>query len=277
MPFDPSENTKIALVSLAELAKGGSWRLSLAHDRDHHLLIWITRGQGMALIDGARRGVGIHNALFIPARHLMAFDLGRQGFGPGFGQALVIPADTLLTLPTTPQHLRIRDVTAHAEISLLLEALGREQNTRRALFQSAVLATAELVAIWLHRQIDLHLENNPPPRSSAGRTLSRAFCARLVTDYASPADMGDHAAALGVTPTHLARVCRAEIGTTAAKLLAERHVHAARQLLGETDVPVLDIARHLGFGSAAYFTRFIKAHTGLVPTALRRNVQNRQP
>ncbi len=269
MPFDPSEHTDIALVSLAELAKGGSWRLSLVHDRDHHLLIWITRGQGMALIDGARRGVGIHNALFIPARHLMAFDLGRQGFGLGFGQALVIPADTSLTLPTTPQHLRIRDAAAHAEISLLLEALGREQNTRRALFQSAVLANAELVAIWLRRQIDLHLENNPPPRTSAARALSRAFCVRLVTNYASPADMGDHAAALGVTPTHLARVCRAETGTTAAKLLAQRQLHAARQLLSETDVPVLDIARHLGFGSAAYFTRFIKAHTGQPPTALR--------
>ena len=276
MPFDPSEHTDIALVSLAELAKGGSWQLSLAHDRDHHLLIWITRGQGMALIDGARRGVGIHNALFIPARHLMALDLGRQGFG----QALVIPAGTSLTLPARPHHLRIRDVAAHAEISLLLEALGREQNSQRALFQSAVLANSELIAIWLRRQIDVHLEHNLSLQSSAvqsraARTLSRAFCARLVSDYASPDDMGNHAAALNVTPTHLARVCRAETGMTAAKLLAQRQLYAARQLLIETDVPVLDIAKHLGFGSAAYFTRFIKAHTGVPPTALRRIGQKR--
>ena len=82
--------------------------------------------------------------------------------------------------------------------------------------------------------------------------------------------MAGHAAALGVSPTHLTRVCRAETGRTAAELLTERSLHAARSLLGATDVPVQDIARHLGFGSAAYFTRFIQHQTGRTPTALRR-------
>ena len=265
MPFDPTEQTKISLVTLAELVRGGAWQLSLVHDRGHHLLIWITRGQGMAHLDGARRGTGVHNALFIPARQLMALDLGRQGFG----QALVIPGDTSLSLPARPQHLRIRDVGAHAEINLLIEALGREQNANLARNQSAILAYTELIAIWLHRQIDLQLQHTRLLPDTAARKLSRSYCARLVSTYASAADMQDHAAALGVTATHLARVTRAETGQTAAKLLSERQLHAARQLLLATDVPVRDIARHLGFGSPAYFTRFIKAHTGQPPTALR--------
>jgi AraC family transcriptional regulator, transcriptional activator of pobA len=262
MPFDPTEQAELSLVTLAQLAQPGAWQLSLAHDRAHHLLIWITRGQGVALLDGSRRGVGTHNALFIPARHLMAVDLGRQALG----MALIIPGDASLNLPQLPQHLRIRNAGAQSELTLLLETLGREQNDQRPLYRSAMAALSEQVAIWLHRQ----LEGQDSVPESAARRLSRLWGARLVNQYAQPISMADHAVALGVTPTHLTRVSKSKTGRTAARLLSERQLHAAQQLLGTTNVPVLDIARHLGFGSAAYFTRFIKQHTGKTPTALRR-------
>ena len=263
MLYDPTEKANIQLVSLGQLMQAGSWQLALAHDRPEHLLIWITRGQGVALLNGARRGVGTHNALFIPARHLMALDPGRQGFG----QALIFPTDTDLTLPQSVQHLRIRDVAAQKELSQLLEVLGREQNQQAPLYQSAVQAYSELTTIWLRRQMGA--SDMPEPRQTAAQRLVRAYCARLVTDFASGANMADYATALGVTPTHLTRVCRAETGLTAAALLTQRLLHAAQQLLSATQVPVQDIARHLGFGSAAYFTRFIQGHTGQSPTALR--------
>jgi len=262
MPFDPTDLEDLRLVTLAQLMAAGSWQLDLAHDRAEHLLIWITKGQGVALLDGARRGIGTHNALFIPARNLVAVELMRNGFG----QALVIPDNANLTLPQTVQHLRIRDVAAQAELTVLFEAMGREQNAQRPLYHAAMHAYGELMAIWLRR----HLGQEPDPKPSAGRRLVQAYCRRLVTAYASGASMAEHAQALGVTPTHLTRVCRAETGRTAAALLTERLLHAARRLLITTDVPVQDIARHLGFGSAAYFTRFIQQHTRNTPTALRR-------
>ncbi|WP_245513950.1 helix-turn-helix transcriptional regulator [Antarcticimicrobium luteum] len=251
----------LRLVTLAQLMKAGAWQLELAHDRAEHLLIWITKGQGVALIDGARRGIGTHNALFIPARHLMAIELMRGGFG----QALVIPDSADLPLPQAVQHLRIRDVTAQGELTVLFEAMGREQNAARPLYHSAMHAYGELMAIWLRR----YLPDEPAPGQSAARRLVLAYCDRLVQTYASGATMAEHAEALGVTPTHLTRVCRAETGRTAAALLTERQLHAARRLLITTKVPVQDIARHLGFGSAAYFTRFIQQHTQRTPTALR--------
>lgn len=56
---------------------------------------------------------------------------------------------------------------------------------------------------------------------------------------------------------------------TAADLLTGRLLHEARRLLSDTNVPAQDIARHLGFGSAAYFSRFIQKHTGKPPSAHR--------
>ena len=81
--------------------------------------------------------------------------------------------------------------------------------------------------------------------------------------------MATYAEALDVTPTHLSRAVKAATGKTAADILTERVVHAARDLLMTSNHSAQDIARHLGFGSAAYFTRYIQQHTGLPPSKLR--------
>ena len=255
----------IRLNTLAQLARHGSWQLELAHDRPHHLFVWITRGQGIALMDGARRGVGIHKALFLPARSLNAIDLGRQGFA----QAITLPPDLALNLPSRPLHLRVRDVTAQGEMTSLLESLQREQNAGRPHSQNAMEAYCRLIAIWMQRHTDMSEEPD-----TAARRLMRGFFQRLVApDAGVNVTVARHAEALEVTPTHLSRVCRAETGRTAAALIAERAQHRARMLLSETKVPVQDIARNLGFGSAAYFSRFLQQRTGASPSELRRRAR----
>ncbi|MGD9865887.1 MAG: AraC family transcriptional regulator, partial [Pseudodonghicola sp.] len=136
MAYDPAQTADIRLVTLAQLTQAGAWQLELAHDRAEHLLIWITKGQGVALADGARCGIGTHNALFIPARQLMTLEMMRNGFG----QVLLIPPFTGLTLPQSVHHLRLRDAASQTELKVLFEAMGREQNAARPLFHSAMRA-----------------------------------------------------------------------------------------------------------------------------------------
>lgn len=264
MVFDPTSVSDIQLHSVAQLAPDGGWQTELVHDRPYSVLIWLTRGQGVALLDGARHGIGLHNAIFIPARQLFSLELGRQVFG----QVVVLPDSTDLVLPQKVHHLRIRDAASQTELATMLDAMGREQSTRRPMSQSATDAYARLVLIWLHRH--LSDETIPPTKEPAAQTLVRKFCDLVVRDFATGASMADYALALNVTPTHLTRVCRAQCGKTAATILTERQLHAARTLLIATDAPVQDIAQHLGFGSAAYFTRFIQNHTKQSPSSLRR-------
>ncbi|MDG1169379.1 MAG: AraC family transcriptional regulator [Sulfitobacter sp.] len=255
--------TDIHIRSLNQLAQGQDWRLLLAHDVPHHLLLWITRGQGRVLLDGMRRGIGAHNVLFVPAGSLFALDLGRQSIG----QAVLIPAGTPLRLPEIPRHLRIRDVHVQSELTGLIEAAMRESQSTRALRGDALEAHAALLSVWLRRQI-MQDEHVPERRNAAGR-LSKRFCDLLSARYGSGDVMADYAAALDVTPTHLTRAVKAATGKTASDLLTERVVYEARRLLEETKEPAQNIARFLGFGSAAYFTRFIQQHTGQTPSKLR--------
>lgn len=260
----PETPTEFQLVTLAQFAATGNWRLALAHDAAHAMLIWVTRGQGLALLDGTRRGVGVHNAVFVPARDLFALDLGRQAFG----LALIVPESAGTVLPRQIRHLRIRDSVAQTELTALLDALSREQHNNLPLAQGAMAAYSELIAIWLRRQI--FSEEHEDPADTSGRKLIRAYGRLLAEHYASGMNMTGYARLLGVTPTHLSRVCKAETGRTAAHLLNERILHRAHELLIFSDAPIGNIATHLGFGSAAYFTRFIGQHTGKSPTALRR-------
>ncbi|MEM9637037.1 MAG: AraC family transcriptional regulator [Pseudomonadota bacterium] len=252
------------ILTLSQLNMGQDWRLSLAHDQTEHLLIWITRGQGRVLMDGQRRGVGTHNALIIPSCHLFALELGRQAMG----QVVMIPQDTDLLVPQIPRLLRIRDSVAMNELTVLIEAANREQASGRPLCTQSMDAFGQLISVWVQRQ--LALEEHAPKKRNAAARLCGAYCAQINANFAAPMTMSDHAEALGVTPTHLTRACRAATGKTAADLLTERKLHEARCLLTATDVPAQDIARHLGFGSAAYFTRFMQQHTKATPTALRK-------
>lgn len=254
----------INAASLGQWTGHQSWRLALARDHAAHLLIWITRGQGLILLNGTRRGVGTNNVISIPPGTLFSLDLGRQSLG----QVIEIPVGTDVRLPATPLQLRLRDAKAVAEIAILFEAAQREVTHPRALSQDALDAHVALMSVWLRRQIALP-DHVPPPMNAAAR-LSAAFCAALVLKHRDGRAMQDFAADLGVTPTHLTRACKAATGKTAADLLTERVLFAARTALEESTVPVQDVARFLGFGSAAYFTRFIQHHTQMTPTALRR-------
>lgn len=252
------------ISTLSQLSMGQDWRLSLAHDQQQHLLIWVTRGQGRVMMDGQRRGVGTHNALVIPACHLFSLELGRQAIG----QVVTIPQETELLMPQIPRLLRIRDSVVMNELTGLIEAASREQASDRPLSAQSMDAFGALIAVWVQRQ--LALEEHAPERRNAAARLCGAYCAHINAHFAAPMTMSDHAAAIGVTPTHLTRACKAATGKTAAELLTERVLYEARCLLTATDVPAQDIARHLGFGSAAYFTRFMQHHTKATPTALRK-------
>ncbi|MEO9648719.1 MAG: AraC family transcriptional regulator [Roseobacter sp.] len=255
----------LTIQSLQQMTGGQDWRLSLAHDREENLLIWITRGQGRLLLEGQRRGVGTHNAIVIPARNLFALELGRQGAA----QFVVIPSATALPFPQIPVQLRIREVDAMSELTALIEAATREQAGERPLIGTAMEAHAILISVWLQRQIAL--EDHIPPRAKAAARLTAAFTRRISQQFHEPLTMADHAQALQVTPTHLTRACKAATGKTAADLLTERILYEARHLLTATQVPAQDIARYLGFGSAAYFTRFMQHHTNATPSALRKS------
>jgi AraC-like DNA-binding protein len=228
------------------------------------LLLWFTKGQGRVTVAGVTRGYSAFNAVFIPPGVMHGFEVGAQVFG----SAVFFGRGTDVVLPREPQHLRIREVYAQQEINVTLDAAQRELATASPAAARAARHHLGLLGVWLERQIEKAQAEAAPP--DAARRLVARYATLLERDFRSGMGVGEFAAALGVTPTHLTRCCRIASGRPAKALLQDRVIFEARRLLSETELPVWQIASSLGFASAAYFTRAFHARTGKAPTTFRR-------
>lgn len=255
---------EIRLIPFARITQGSRWRTEAMRSLSVPQLLWITKGQGRITVAGVTRGYGAHNAVFVPAHTMHGLDMT----GQVFGTAVLFAGMPDLDLPEGPHHLRIRDNPVQVEITALLESLQREIEGRRPGAQRAARHYAGLVAVWLERQIAL--EEETAAASDSACVLAAGFAALVEKDFRSAKGVSDYAAELGVTPTHLTRVCNRTCGRTASELLAERKIGEARRLLADTRTPVREIAAALGYASPAYFSRAFQARTGLAPMAFRK-------
>jgi len=256
--------TDCRLIAIPRLAAGGRWRVEAMRSISEPCLLWFTKGQGRITISGVTRGYTAHNAIFLPAGVMHGFEVGPQVFGT----AVFFGKGSTVTLPEAPLHLRIREVHAQQELNVMLDTIQREMDSTSPAHDRATRHYLGLLGVWLERQA---VKAQPDaPRPDAARRLVARFTALLEREFRSGAGVGDLAAELGVTPTHLTRCCKQACGRSAHDLLADRRIFEARRLLMDTDQPVGRIGASIGFASPAYFTRAFQHHTGHSPSAFRR-------
>ncbi len=77
------------------------------------------------------------------------------------------------------------------------------------------------------------------------------------------------AAAVFLSPDRFTEVFAQGMGRTPRDYLRHLRVEQAKMLLMTTDLPMARIAEESGFGEAAYFTRVVRAATGMTPSAYR--------
>jgi AraC family transcriptional regulator len=109
-------------------------------------------------------------------------------------------------------------------------------------------------------------EAQSPPTGAVER--ARAFLHAHVAD--PRLDLERVAAAAHVSPAHLVRRFRAELGVTPMAYLWERRVAIGVDLLRHTGLSVGEVAARAGFKSVYHFSRRVRETTGVSPTALRR-------
>ncbi|HBQ36744.1 MAG TPA: AraC family transcriptional regulator [Rhodobacteraceae bacterium] len=256
---------EVRMTPIPRLAKGGRWRVEAMRSYSSNLLLWFTSGQGRITVAGITRGYGAHNAVFIPSGVMHGFEASTKVFGT----AIFVPKVLGLPFPDMPQHLRIRDAAPQSEITGILSNLDRELEGNLPERIRAAHHYTGLLAVWLKRQTLLHLQDSKAP--DAAQRLTTQFTELVEQDYHSGKNVAQYAKALGVTPTHLSRVCNQACGRPASVLLHDRVIFEARRLLRETRTPIHQVATELGFTSPAYFSRAFQQHTGQTPSAFRRS------
>lgn len=259
----------VEVMTLAQLGQSASWTLELMHPQKGGLLIWTTRGQGVVNLHGKRRGFSTYHAIYIPNGQLWSMELGRGALG----LAVYVRDSEAAKFPERCQQLRILEPQTQSELTSIIDDMRREIERDRPLRDEVLQANAQLLSIWLRREMRAV---DTKKRPKAAERLVEKFCDLASANYTSGRPMADYAEMLDVTPTHLARVCRQCAGITAADVLSQCVIHRARLELETSSDSIKQIAESLGFGSAAYFTRFIQQHCGTTPSNLRNNVRHLQ-
>ncbi|MCA2010213.1 AraC family transcriptional regulator [Pararhodobacter sp. CCB-MM2] len=267
MTIIPDSPSQLRLTPMSRLAAGGRWRVEAMRSLREPVLLWFTQGQGRITVAGTTRGYGPNNAIFIPPGVMHGFDFAprTQGTVVFFGR------NHGLELPGSPQYLRPRDPISQKELTGILEAIQRELESARSGSQKAAQHHLGLLGVWMDRQLEREKAFDPlPQRPGASQRLVARYASLLERDFRSNRAVADYAEALGVTPTHLTRVCKTTCGKGAHQLLEDRILFEARRLLSETRLPIKDVAEMLGFNSAGYFTRAFQKTAGMTPSAFRK-------
>jgi transcriptional regulator GlxA family with amidase domain len=101
----------------------------------------------------------------------------------------------------------------------------------------------------------------PAPRRGEVRQVLDAIAA----DPSADLSVAALARRAGLSERHLARMFRAETGTTVGEHVEAVRVDAARRLLESDDTAIGVVARRCGFGTVETFHRAFKRRTGITP------------
>ena len=222
------------------------------------------------MIGGRKRVISSAAMAFVPANTLIALDLGAAAFGSIMAQ----PSAAEANLATLSAYVRVSDVKLQSVLNRLWDNLGNEverptkynlDQTLYAANEAALAAHAALLGVWLVR----NKMPNDQVRPTALATLLAGFTTQMADKLCTSDTVSDYAKALGVTATHLSRVCNSEFGVPASRLLQLTKLYEAQRLFADTNISIQEAAGRVGFESAAYVTRVFQEQTGQNPTSFR--------
>ena len=91
--------------------------------------------------------------------------------------------------------------------------------------------------------------------------------------YSENIAINDLAMSYGMSPNYFSSIFKAETSQSAVNYITELKVKKAQELLENSELSVVDIAKRTGYEDSQYFFRVFKKHTGMTPLGYRE--QNR--
>lgn len=240
---------------------------SIGRRRGHHAVVQISLAGTGALWD--MPGCGRHDAGWrgLPAGSAVVFIIGEDDLSYGFPPGAPAPWEFVwVNIGGEAALAMARGIIARGRVrpfpprlSAVRSLLRLARSERRAL----TAATGCLLAGEVFAALA-----GPGCDDQAG-IVGRAMA--LLDDPRQPGrSVREVAAALGVSREHLTRTFASSIGRSPARWLDEQRLARAEAMLSGSAMPVADVARIAGFGSAALLTRHFSACHGCTPAAYRR-------
>ena len=226
-------------------------------------LVLLHSGSMTVWIDGTPRHVGsAHVALLLPGHtERFAFAETEETFHSWMHADMpALPAELRARLEALPWSIPLSPALA----DLQRQAIGLRATSLPT--AHVLLITVGAQMLWRYigeaeQQTASHVTGDHPAVERARQFID--------AQIGEPCDLAAIAAAAAISPAHLVRLFRAQLGTTPIAYLWQRRVARGIELLTYTGLPIGMIAERCGFQTSYHFSRKIHAATGKAPRALR--------
>lgn len=247
------------------------WRIAPHRHATLYQALILRSGAAEASIEGFVRPVSAGGLIWVPPLTVHGYAFEKDTVGLVLSVPAVLLAETLSGIGMLRDFLERPQVIgpgdAATSVCAVADGILAEYARPRPGRRQALASGATLVAIAIARAAQAEA-----PSAAGGQRdaqIVRGFLSAVEIGYAQRRPLALYAAPLGISVSHLSRLCRLVTGHAPIRLINERRLLEAKRELSCTALPVQDVADRLGFDSPAYFSRFFRARTGLSPRAFR--------
>lgn len=143
--------------------------------------------------------------------------------------------------------------------------------------KAVVRASRSHIASALLLHVLAQIEKGEPlpgvSSSSHGQQLVREMCAFIDLRLSQQVPLDVIAREFRLSRRHATRLFRRWTGLSIAEYCEKQRIGSARAMLGNTDLPIGEIAWRLGFESGSALARAMRRVTGVSPSAIRRRAR----
>jgi AraC family transcriptional regulator len=169
-------------------------------------------------------------------------------------------------LPKIQDNVGNRDRCIEDIAKRLLAGLESDRAASRPYIESLTRRLA--LHLLRHYSVPGMSVGKPPPKLS--HKLWHAI-ELIETNLSQDLTHSQLAAAVAMSPSHFAHAFRQATGLPPHRYVLNRRIERAKSLLRHTDLPISEIAQHVGCGSHSNFTALFHITTGVAPRHYRSN------
>ncbi|HHX50060.1 MAG TPA: helix-turn-helix transcriptional regulator, partial [Clostridia bacterium] len=131
------------------------------------------------------------------------------------------------------------------------------------------LATIEDLCHWIDNVTECYIQSVEEGKSLRNVQVVQKAGSFIRNNYRDRITVGDVARAVYLSPCHLSKIFKQEMGCTIIEFLNKVRMEEAKKLLRNPEFNVVQVAYDLGFKDPGYFTKVFKRSEGITPSEFR--------
>jgi AraC family transcriptional regulator, transcriptional activator of pobA len=264
----------IHLVSIDSSCRKHNWVIKPHFHSKLYQFFFIESGQGKFIFNEKTRHFSDKSLIIMPENNLHGFEFSENTIGFTLSvSSHIINKIIGLDKELAYEINRVRLINLNHNLiefesfMTTIHSIQRELSLKEDKMDLALETLMSLLSVKIYRLRDK--VGKEYVGSSRELTYYKDFIKVIKNDVPTNKSIDDFTKALGISKTHLNRVCQTIVGESTKQVIANYLINEAMILLAHTDMTISEIAHQLDFKDVSYFCRFFKKQTNTSPARFR--------